>query len=285
MSPIPHRIVDVCSLRSCSCFSRHGHDHTFQRGSPSGGEGEGRDVTLDHGSRCSRCDYRVRSWWELGIAAQLQREYASKLSVSFEHIRLAPADISPKSNHSTRSHPSGAGRSSALQSGKISPSTSSVRYRGASEDRSRIHITTVASFWLETRRIPSHQLEDLASIPVSLVRHCFPSRSADRLDAHNLAVKLAPLLRQGGNLSTALDCYQRERRPIALRNAWQSVFYGRKVFDLVKAFHTDNPDIAEASRAMQAALADEQQRRIIEQQVEEQRDQFNSVSGGLRTTC
>ncbi|KAK8846505.1 hypothetical protein IAR55_005591 [Kwoniella newhampshirensis] len=95
-------------------------------------------------------------------------------------------------------------------------------------------------------------------------------------DAHNLAYKLAAAYHGWADLSAVLAAYQAERQPVALRNAWQSVFYGRKVFDLVKAFKTTEPDVEKATLAMHAALADTEQRQVIEEKVQDQADQFNS---------
>jgi hypothetical protein len=79
-------------------------------------------------------------------------------------------------------------------------------------------------------------------------------------------------------MGAALSSYTRERQPVGLRNARLSVEYGRKVFDLVKAFKLVNSDIEKAVEGMNQALADPRQRQEIEQQVEAQRAQFTSVS-------
>lgn len=65
---------------------------------------------------------------------------------------------------------------------------------------------------------------------------------------------------------------------MALRNARQAVIYGIKVFELVKMFKLLDPDVNRAIAGLEAALRDPKERKAIEDEVESQRDQFNSVS-------
>lgn len=101
------------------------------------------------------------------------------------------------------------------------------------------------------------------------------------LDVHNLAFKIAGVYKGWTDVESALSSYDRERQPVAARNARQAVLYGIKVFELVKMFKLLDPDVNRAIAGLEAALKDPKERKAIEDEVEAQRDQFNSVSLSL----
>jgi len=95
---------------------------------------------------------------------------------------------------------------------------------------------------------------------------------------HNLAFKIDAVYKGWTDVESALSSYDRERQPVAARNARQAVLYGIKVFELVKMFKLLDPDVNRAIAGLEAALRDPTERKAIEDEVESQRDQFNSVS-------
>jgi 2-polyprenyl-6-methoxyphenol hydroxylase-like FAD-dependent oxidoreductase len=104
-----------------------------------------------------------------------------------------------------------------------------------------------------------------------------------RTDAHNLAWKLAQCHSSPDThlISIALHTYESERRPVALRNCARAVEYGSKVFGLLKALGTTDPDVTTARRNMVERLADPAWDARIAEMVADQAEQFDCVSTGF----
>lgn len=105
------------------------------------------------------------------------------------------------------------------------------------------------------------------------------------VDAHNLAWKLHQWYSSPNhyNLSSALESYESERRPVAIRNCARAVEYGSKVFGLLKALGTTDPDVDTARRNMLERLADPAWDERIAEMVAEQAEQFDCVSSEVDT--
>ncbi|MDX2170573.1 MAG: FAD-dependent monooxygenase [Deltaproteobacteria bacterium] len=94
-------------------------------------------------------------------------------------------------------------------------------------------------------------------------------------DAHNLAWKLAAVL--AGDASPALlDSFERERRPVALYNAEQSLLNAMRLFEVPRALgFSEDPD--EARRAFRATLADAAGRAAVETAIANQAEHFDML--------
>lgn len=99
----------------------------------------------------------------------------------------------------------------------------------------------------------------------------------DGADAHNLAYKIRDIYRVDADAATLFDMYEQERRPVAMRNALQSVKNGRKIFSLLRALKNTDADIDYATRSMNEALRDPEQRAVIANLIEDQREHFDNV--------
>lgn len=97
-------------------------------------------------------------------------------------------------------------------------------------------------------------------------------------DAHNLAFKLSAWYHGSANLPTVLHSYETERRPVAIRNAIQSVKNGRRIFSLLKAVKNTHPDPVIARRQMSQALADPKQLATIKALIAEQAEHFDNLN-------
>lgn len=100
-------------------------------------------------------------------------------------------------------------------------------------------------------------------------------------DAHCLAYKISSWYHGYANLKTMLNAYEMERRPVAIRNAIQSVKNGRKIFDLLKAIRNTDPDPVIARREMMAALRDPRQLAKIQQMIADQAEHFDNLNRHL----
>jgi len=95
-------------------------------------------------------------------------------------------------------------------------------------------------------------------------------------DAHNLAWKLAWI--EGGRADAALlETYERERRPIAQRNAEQSFVNAMKMLEAAVALGLDESDVEAASARLAASLATDAGRAELHGIVEAQRDHFDML--------
>lgn len=97
-------------------------------------------------------------------------------------------------------------------------------------------------------------------------------------DAHNLAWRLSAAYSSSLSLSDALNAYESERRPVAVRNAERAMLYGGKVFGLLKALGLTDSDVETARKKMHDRLQDPAWAGRIADMVEEQREQFSNVS-------
>lgn len=96
-------------------------------------------------------------------------------------------------------------------------------------------------------------------------------------DVHNLAYKIAAVL-QGWASQQILDTYQADRRHIAEINSQQSVKNGKKIFGLLKALGTTTADTVQARQNLHEFLRDEERRKKIDREIEEQQEHFDNVS-------
>lgn len=97
-------------------------------------------------------------------------------------------------------------------------------------------------------------------------------------DAHNLAHRIGRIYTAGDDVHRTLGLYHEERRPVAIRNALQSLKNGNKIFGLLKALKNTGPDIELARQQMYEALADHKQAGLITTLIEDQREHFDNVS-------
>ena len=98
-------------------------------------------------------------------------------------------------------------------------------------------------------------------------------------DAHNLAWKIAEYHTSASTpLSHVLTSYESERRPVGIRNCAKAVEYGSKVFGLLQARGTTDPDVETARKNMYERLADRDWDEKINKMVVEQSEQFDCVS-------
>lgn len=94
-------------------------------------------------------------------------------------------------------------------------------------------------------------------------------------DAHNLAWKLAAVL-AGSAAPALLDSYERERRPVALYNAEQSLQNAMRLFEVPRALGFSE-DPAEARAAFRATLADAQGRAAVAAAIAQQAEHFDML--------
>jgi 2,4-dichlorophenol 6-monooxygenase len=94
-------------------------------------------------------------------------------------------------------------------------------------------------------------------------------------DAHNLAWKLAAVL-DGAARPPLLDSYERERRPVALYNADQSLQNALRLLEVPRALGF-NEDADEARRAFRATLADPAGRAAVAAAIAQQAEHFDML--------
>ncbi|OGM49419.1 hypothetical protein ABOM_003498 [Aspergillus bombycis] len=95
-------------------------------------------------------------------------------------------------------------------------------------------------------------------------------------DVHNLAYKLAAV-HHGSATDALLDTYEAERRQVALVNSQQSVKNGKKIFGLLKALGTTDPDIDVARQNLYQKIRDEKAMVDINEGIEGQREHFDNL--------
>ncbi|KAJ5653451.1 hypothetical protein N7490_000454 [Penicillium lividum] len=95
-------------------------------------------------------------------------------------------------------------------------------------------------------------------------------------DVHNLAYKLAAVLHGWGG-DGLLDTYQSERQQVALVNSNQSVKNGKKIFGLLKALGTTNPDVTISRQHLYHNLQDPESMVEINKGIEGQREHFDNL--------
>jgi 2-polyprenyl-6-methoxyphenol hydroxylase-like FAD-dependent oxidoreductase len=94
-------------------------------------------------------------------------------------------------------------------------------------------------------------------------------------DVHNLAWKLAAVA-QGWADGALLDTYERERRPIAQRNADQSLANAMKMLELLQELGI-TPDDAASRPVLAALLADADGRARVHEAIARQQDHFDML--------
>jgi len=94
-------------------------------------------------------------------------------------------------------------------------------------------------------------------------------------DAHNLAWKLAAVLR-GGAPEALLDTYQQERRPVARYNAEQSLANAMRLLEIPQALGVST-DAAESRRAYAQVLADPARRAALGEAIAHQAEHFDML--------
>ncbi|KAL4803985.1 FAD binding domain-containing protein [Aspergillus unguis] len=96
-------------------------------------------------------------------------------------------------------------------------------------------------------------------------------------DVHNLAYKIA-MVHHRMAAPSILHTYTAERRQIAQNYSKQSVKNGEMIFKLVKSLNMAGvTDIAEARKGLHRALKDPQQREMVDQGIEGQREHFDNL--------
>ena len=96
-------------------------------------------------------------------------------------------------------------------------------------------------------------------------------------DVHALAYRLA-LVHKGAATAKCLDGYVADRRPVAEVNSKQSVKNGHKIFRLLKSLGiAEAADVQEARRHMFETLNDTDRRKVIDQEIEAQREHFDNL--------
>ncbi|KAJ5745501.1 hypothetical protein N7520_010683 [Penicillium odoratum] len=95
-------------------------------------------------------------------------------------------------------------------------------------------------------------------------------------DVHNLAYKLAAVLHGWGG-DGLLDTYQSERQQVAHVNSNQSVKNGKKIFGLLKALGTTNPDVTIARQNLYHNIQDPEAMVEINKGIEGQREHFDNL--------
>ncbi|KNG82470.1 hypothetical protein ANOM_009532 [Aspergillus nomiae NRRL 13137] len=95
-------------------------------------------------------------------------------------------------------------------------------------------------------------------------------------DVHNLAYKLAAV-HHGSATDALLDTYEAERRQVALVNSQQSVKNGKKIFGLLKALGTTDPDVDVARHNLYQTIHDERAMVEISKGIEDQREHFDNL--------
>jgi hypothetical protein len=95
-------------------------------------------------------------------------------------------------------------------------------------------------------------------------------------DAHNLAWKIAAL-RRGWAAPDLLDTYETERRPVAVANSQQSLVNAKLIRELFDRLgYTADP--GQSERRFAERLADPETRAIIAQNIDAQRQHFDSLA-------
>lgn len=96
-------------------------------------------------------------------------------------------------------------------------------------------------------------------------------------DVHNLAYKIAAV-HHGWASSSLLDSYVADRRQIALINAAQSVKNGRTIFSFLKTLGIAGiDDVDEARENLYRSIHDPAKQKMIDEEVEGQREHFDNV--------
>ena len=95
-------------------------------------------------------------------------------------------------------------------------------------------------------------------------------------DVHNLAYKLAAV-HHGSATDALLDTYEAERRQVALVNSQQSVKNGKKIFGLLKALGTTDPDVDVARHNLYQTIHDQKAMIEISKGIEDQREHFDNL--------
>ncbi|KAK6206459.1 hypothetical protein LQW54_007752 [Pestalotiopsis sp. IQ-011] len=112
--------------------------------------------------------------------------------------------------------------------------------------------------------------------------HAFPPTGGLGLntglaDVHNLAYKIAAV-HQGWAESSLLESYHKERRPIAMINAAQSVKNGKAIFSFLKTLGTAGiEDVDQARANLLKSIHDPEKQEMIEREVEGQREHFDNL--------
>jgi 2,4-dichlorophenol 6-monooxygenase len=94
-------------------------------------------------------------------------------------------------------------------------------------------------------------------------------------DAHNLVWKLAAV-EAGWSSAALLETYEKERRPVAQKNADQSLANAMRLFEVPQALGVTDRS-AESSARMKSVLADENGRRRVTQAIENQAEHFDML--------
>ncbi len=151
--------------------------------------------------------------------------------------------------------------------------------RGALEDPSvPLDVTTVATWTMTAQVAP--RFRDGPVFLVGDAAHRFPPTGGLGLntgvqDAHNLAWKLAAV-DHGQAGTTLLDSYERERRPVAQRNAEVSLTNAVKLIEVPIALGADpDPEVFQAN--MRAILADAGGRARVAEAIENQATHFDML--------
>jgi 2,4-dichlorophenol 6-monooxygenase len=151
--------------------------------------------------------------------------------------------------------------------------------RGALEDPDvHLDIVTVATWTMTAQVAP--RFRDGRVFLVGDAAHRFPPTGGLGLntgvqDAHNLAWKLAAV-QQGRAGSDLLESYERERRPVAQRNAEVSLTNALKLMDVPIALGAD-PDLEVFRSNMVATLADADRRAEVVAAIEKQATHFDML--------
>ena len=96
-------------------------------------------------------------------------------------------------------------------------------------------------------------------------------------DVHALAYRLA-LVHRGVAAPKCLNSYGAERRPVAEVNSRQSVKNGHKIFRLLASLGIAGAaDVEEARQHMFETLNDPERRKVIDQEIEAQREHFDNL--------
>ena len=100
-------------------------------------------------------------------------------------------------------------------------------------------------------------------------------------DAHNIVIRVAAVL-HGWASYEPLDGYEADRRQIALVNSAQSVKNGQQIFSFLKTLGTaDIDNIVEARANLYRSIHDPDKQKMINREIEGQREHFDNVSGEM----
>lgn len=150
--------------------------------------------------------------------------------------------------------------------------------RAMARDDVPLEIRTIST-WVMTCQV-AERYRDGRVLLAGDAAHRFPPTGGLGLntgaaDAHNLAWKLAAVLRDGAPESL-LDTYEQERRPVARYNAEQSLNNALRLFEIPQALGA-SPDLDESRRAYAQVLADPARRATLATAIANQAEHFDML--------